>query len=204
MRPQSVCLLALGLCCRALLLLPPCPVRVALVVVGAAHTVGNGLDLAPSLEVLLYAFHLVFRLGLGHVFSSTSAAAAHALKHAQQRCWCDRLDSNQHALLRGILSPLCLPFHHGRPGLPCTTRTCDPRFRKPMLYPTELRAAWWADLELNQDSRHYEYPALPLSYRPRLYCYVHYTATPPACQPLNSHTEPHPELIDIEPLLNPY
>ena len=127
MRPQSVCLLALGLCraspllrascCRALLLLPPGPVRVALVVVGAAHTVGNGLDLAPSLEVLLYAFHLVFRLGLGHRFSS-SAAAAHALKHAQQRCWCDRLDSNQHALLRGILSPLCLPFHHGRVGLP--------------------------------------------------------------------------------------
>ena len=72
-----------------------------------------------------------------------------------------------------------------------------------MLYPTELRAAWWADLELNQDSRHYEYPALPLSYRPRLYCYVHYTATDPACQPLNSHTEPHPELIDIEPWLNP-
>ena len=25
-------------------------------------------------------------------------------------------------------------------GAPCTTRTCDPRFRKPMLYPAELRA----------------------------------------------------------------
>ena len=33
---------------------------------------------------------------------------------------------------------------HGAPG---TTRTCDPRLRKPMLYPSELRALMPLDLE---------------------------------------------------------
>ena len=41
-----------------------------------------------------------------------------------------------------------------------------------------LQQYWWADLELNQDSRHYEYPALPLSYQPDV---VRETGLEPVC-----------------------
>ncbi|CUV65699.1 Serine type site-specific recombinase (fragment) [Sulfurovum sp. enrichment culture clone C5] len=63
--------------------------------------------------------------------------------------WCPELDLNQHDCnSRGILSPLCLPFHHPGKWTPFVfvtfifyygagegIRTLDPNLGKVMLYP---------------------------------------------------------------------
>ena len=80
--------------------------------------------------------------------------------------WCAKRDLNPHTFRHGLLRPACLPFHHSRKvwswwsdlnrrpptykegalplsytskhGLSGRSRTCDPRLRRPMLYPAEL------------------------------------------------------------------
>ena len=63
------------------------------------------------------------------------------------RGWGGRWDSNprrpgsQPGALPTELRPPSVP--HLAAGVPGRTRTCDPRLRRPMLYPTELRARSW-------------------------------------------------------------